>query len=63
MSWHLDHDEVGGALYITSDKNRPATAVEMSGGVVFRYAHDNHELVGITLTNLPLGLIIPSEEN
>lgn len=45
-----DYDENADVLYIIGSDNRPAEADEING-VLFRYAQDNGELVGITILN------------
>lgn len=43
-----DYDEHGDVLYITGSDNRPADGVEING-ILFRYAQDTGELVGLTV--------------
>lgn len=51
--WTATYDEHDRVLYLSSPNNRPARGVEMPGDIVFRFAEDNGELVGVTLLNVP----------
>lgn len=51
--WQMGYDAKGNCVYFTSEANRPARAIEMAGGVVWRYTEDTGEFVGVTLTNPP----------
>lgn len=56
MGWKLTYEPWGDVIYLTKENNRPARAVEMPGGIVYRFAEDDGELVGITLIEPPVGV-------
>lgn len=45
------YDTLVDVFYLTTPDNRPAVGVELDG-IVYRQAHDNSELVGITIIGL-----------
>ena len=51
--WKLTYDSAGDCVYFTAPNNREANAIEMNGGVVWRFARDTGEFVGVMLYETP----------